>query len=626
MEVFNSSHSDAAPKKRAAVSSEYAERQVHDVRLARAFTNHRMRLIIVIVLITVALLVLRLFFLQVVKADTLQGVASTFRTRSYEQEAKRGDILDANGAVLATSEPRYNVRVDQQAIADYVEYDDEGKAINGGAAAAAAKLAPLLKRDQAELGGILLGGEKKDQWRLLAKGLTPEEWKTVSDLNIHGIFPERYMERIYPSGSVASPILGFLGQTAENPLPQGQAGIEQKYNDILAGTDGKLTVEVGPDGTIFPQAEKKETPAVNGGKVQLTIDRDLQYAAEQAVNDSVRKFGAVWGSAVVLEIGTGRILAMADSGNQDPGNTENKSPDKWGSRAVSSVVEPGSTGKIITYATALNEQKITPLSVFNAPYAYTTPDGETITDDSEHPTERMTAAGLMAKSYNTGLVQVGSLIPTETRYKYLSAFGLGQKTGVELPAEEPGLLNPYTQWDRRTNYTTMFGQAYAVTPLQLAQVASIAGSKGVKNPLHIVDGVYDKDGQLIPQKLAEKKQVITPEAADQLIKMMQGVTQKGSTGPLAKVPGYNVAGKTGTAQVLNSAGKTAALVGTFAGVVPAENPRIAVAVVVYTHSSPAYGGVIAAPVFAEVSKFAMRQLKVPPSAVPLYKYPWLEGE
>ena len=360
--------------------------------------------------------------------------------------------------------------------------------------------------------------------------------------------------------------------------------------------------------------------------MQLTIDRDLQYAAEQAVNDSVRKFGAVWGSAVVLEIGTGRILAMADSGNQDPGNSENKSPDKWGSRAVSSVVEPGSTGKIITYATALNEQKITPLSVFNAPYAYTTPDGETITDDSEHPTERMTAAGLMAKSYNTGLVQVGSLIPTETRYKYLSAFGLGQKTGVELPAEEPGLLNPYTQWDRRTNYTTMFGQAYAVTPLQLAQVASIAGSKGVKNPLHIVDGVYDKDGQLIPQKLAEKKQVITPEAADQLIKMMQGVTQKGSTGPLAKVPGYNVAGKTGTGQVLNSAGKTAALVGTFAGVVPAENPRIAVAVVVYTHSSPAYGGVIAAPVFAEVSKFAMRQLKVPPSTVPLYKYPWLEGE
>ncbi|WP_124055003.1 peptidoglycan D,D-transpeptidase FtsI family protein [Arcanobacterium ihumii] len=600
--------------------------EVNSVRYARATTNRRLRAIIAIILVMAVLLAGRLVFLQVLQADKLSSLAREFRTRSYTQEALRGDILDSNGDVLATSVPRYNVRVDQVAIKDFKQYNDDGEVIGTGAAAAAALLAPILKEDQATLGGRLLGGEKKSHWGLIKSGLTPDEWRKINDLNIHGIFPERYMQREYPNGTVAGTILGYVGQTEDDPHPQGRAGIEQSLNDVLKGVDGKLTVEVGPDGTIFPQGEISDTPAVDGRKIKLTINRDMQKVAQDAVDKSVGRFGAKWGSAVVIEIGTGRVLALADSASPNPGKLNEADPKNWGSRSVSSVVEPGSTGKIVTYSAAINEGKINPLSVFTVPSQYKTSTGEVINDVEQHATVRMTAAGIIALSYNTGLVQIGQLIEDKKRFEYMKAFGLGSKTGIELPAEEPGLLNDYTKWDRRSKFTTMFGQAYAVTPIQLAQVGSIVGSKGVKNPIHIVDGTYDEKGNYKPTVVDKAQQVISPETSDTILKMMQGVTQKGSTGQLAAVPGYNVAGKTGTAQVINSAGKTTALVGTFTGLIPAENPKIAVAVVVYTGHEPGFGGVIAAPVFADIGEFAMRQMKVPPSSVPLYKYPWYENE
>ncbi|MFC5369920.1 peptidoglycan D,D-transpeptidase FtsI family protein [Arcanobacterium bovis] len=623
-ENLRSRLSHSGVKSRQSNGSAAAERD--SMRFARTTTNRRLRAIIAIILAMAVLLVGRLVVLQVIQADQLSSLARDFRSRSYTQEALRGDILDSNGDVLATSVPRYNVRVDQVAIKDYKRYNENGDVIGTGATAAAAELAPVLKEDQATLGGRLLGGDKKTHWGLIKSGLTPDEWRKISELNIHGIFPERYMQRVYPNGSVAGSVLGYVGQTKEDPHSQGRAGIEQSLNDVLKGTDGKLTVEVGPDGTIFPQGEIVDTPAKDGRDVKLTINRDLQKVAQDAVDKSVSRFGAKWGSAVVVEIGTGRVLALADSASPNPGKLNETDPKNWGSRAVSSIVEPGSTGKIITYSAAINEGKISPLSVFTVPAAYKTSTGEVINDVENHATARMTAAGIIALSYNTGLVQIGQLVDDKKRFEYMKAFGIGEKTGIELPAEEAGLFDDYTKWDRRSRFTTMFGQAYAVTPVQLVQIAAIVGSKGVKNPIHIVDGTFDENGTYQPTVVKEAQRVISEQTSDTILKMMQGVTQKGSTGQLAAVAGYNVAGKTGTAQVINGAGKTTALVGTFTGLIPAENPKIAVAVVIYTGHEPGFGGVIAAPVFADIGEFAMRQMKVPPSTVPLYKYPWYESE
>ncbi len=571
-----------------------------------------------IILLAVLLLVGKLVYLQVVKAGELSEVASVFRERSYEQEARRGDILDANGAILAKSVTRYNVRVDQKLIKHYV-YKKNDEVMGTGAAAAAKQLSPILGIDQAELGGILLGGVEKGQWVKVAADISPDTWQEINKLDITGIYPERYMKRLYPNGKVAAPIIGFLGQTDEDTTIRGRAGIEQQFDTVLAGKNGKLTVEVGPDGTVFPYSKRQDIPSVDGRNVRLTIDRDLQQVAEKALENSVRGYKAQWGSAVVIEIATGRVLAMADS-SLDGG----KLP--WTSRAVSAVLEPGSAGKVVTYGTAINEGVVKPTDIFTNPYRYRTADGETIKDNSPHDTVNMTVSGIMAKSYNTGLVQIGTKIPAKTRYQYLRNFGFGQKTGIELPSENSGILRPYEQWDRRSNYTSMFGQSYAVTPLQLAQMAAIIGNKGMRVPVHIIDGVYDEKGNYVRARPKGQKRVLSTKSADVMLKMMQGVTQQGSTGLRAAVDKYNVAGKTGTAQVINSSGQAVANVGTFAGVIPADNPKIAMSVMVYTKQQPGYGGTLAAPVFANVAKFAMRQMHIAPSSAELYRYPWYANE
>lgn len=594
---------------------------------ASTMTGRRVAQILLIVIVATILLVTRLFYLQVVKADELSTTAREFRTRSYTQEAMRGDILDSSGAVLATSVERYNVRVNQAEIPQYVKRDENGDIEGVGAAAAAKELAPLLDMDRAELGGLLMGtDEKQSQWQLIKSDISPEKWREINALGIRGIYPERFMRREYPNGDVAGNILGYTGQTAEDETVVGRAGIEQSMDSHLAGTNGSLTVEVGPAGTVFPQGAREETPAVDGGSVQLTIDRDLQAIAQEAVQKSVDENSAQWGTAVVVEVGTGRVLALADSNSPDPSNLASVNPEDWNSRAVSAIVEPGSTGKLVTFSAAIDSGAVEPLDLYQVSSRITMPNGESIRDNDPHPTENMTVAGILAKSYNSGLVQIGDEIPDSKRYEYMLDFGLGQKTGIELPNEQAGTLTSYETWAPRTHYTTMFGQAWSLTTLQLAQIAATIGNDGVRVPLHITDGIYETDGSFTPTTVGESTQAISAETSQTMLQMMQAVTDPYSTGWLAAVDGYNVAGKTGTAQVPGPDGRLTGRVGTFAGVIPAEDPQIAVGVVIYNGAGPGYGGTTAAPVFADIAEFAMRQLKVPPSTEPLYRYPWTETE
>ncbi|MFY9262785.1 MAG: penicillin-binding protein 2 [Actinomycetaceae bacterium] len=595
-------------------------------RSARVFTNRRLTMTVVVTLIVAALLVIRLFYLQVIVAPALADTASELRTVPSEIEARRGDILDQNGAILATSVERYNVRVDQVEIASYRKYNDDDELIGTGAAAAAEDLHEILGMDQAVLGGILLGGEDKGRWELVIRDISPEKWREVNALGIPGIVPESYMQREYPNGYVAGNIVGYTGVTAEDDTLAGRAGIEATYNEHLTGIPGSRIVEVGPYGTVFPQAERIEIPAVDGQDVQLTIDRDLQNATQEALDSIVENSGAEWGAAVVIEIGTGRILALGDSSAPDPSNLAAVDPEDWNSRAVQAVFEPGSTGKVITLAALLDQEAITPTDIYVVPDNIEMPNGQSFKDNDNHPTATMTAAGIIGKSYNTGLIQMGDLIDDEVRYEYMVDFGLGQRTGIELPGEAAGMLYSWDMWDDRSRYTTMFGQAWAASTLQLGQMIAIIGNDGVSIPLHIVDGTYDADGIFTPTVQGESHQVISAEAAQITNQMLQGVTLRESTGIMAVVPGYNVAGKTGTAQVPDETGALNKRVGTFVGLIPAEAPQIAVSVVVFNARGAGYGGDTAAVAFSDIASFAMRTLGVAPSTEPLYKYPWFEEE
>lgn len=595
-------------------------------KAARAQTNKRLRLSLIVVLVVAFLLICRLFYLQVLAAPQLERTATDLRTQTYSLESKRGDILDRNGAILATSIERYNVRVDQVEIAEYRAYDDNDELTGTGAAAAASELHELLDMDEAVLGGIFLGSENKNRWQLVKADISPDEWRAINALGIRGIYPERYMQREYPNGSVGGTIIGYTGVTAEDDTLAGRAGIEQTYNDILSGEPGTLTVEVGPAGTVYPQADRVEEPAIDGGNVQLTIDRDIQLVTQEALDHTVERTGAEWGTAVVIEIGTGRILALGDTNAPDPSNLSAVDPADWNSRAVQAIVEPGSTGKIITLASLLDQGVVSPLDTFYTPDRITMPNGEQFRDSNTHDPVWLTAAGIIAYSYNTGLVQMGDLLSDEVRYDYLEKFGLGKTTGIELPGEVGGILNDYTTWDNRSRYTNMFGQGWAATTLQLGQMIAIIGNDGVKIPLHIVDGVYDRNGNFTPTVLGPSEQVISAEAARLTDEMLQGVTVEGSTGLKARVPGYNVAGKTGTAQVPGPTGELTKRVGTFVGLIPAEEPQIAVAVVVYNAAGAGYGGDTAAPAFAEIAGFTMRSMGVKPSTVDLVEFPWHRDE
>lgn len=561
----------------------------------------------------------RLVYVQALQGPDLAAEARDSRTRTSDIRAPRGDIVDADGEVLATSVERYNVGVNQQLVRNYVRKDPEtGEVLGTGAAEAAEVLAPLLDRDKAELGAELVGDST---FVYLAKGLTPEQWRDIEALNIPGIEPEETTERLYPNGSTAGNIIGFVGREG-----QGLAGLELSFDEELTGTDGSLTVEIGGTGQVIPTGLREEVPAEAGQTVHTTIDRDLQYFAQQSIDEAVAKWGAQWGAVVVEEIGTGRILAIADSNTVDPNNYQDWDQADWGSRAVQAPYEPGSTGKLPTFAAALEEDAVETDTVFTVPDTLTMPNGQTFSDNDDHPTEQLTTTGILTDSSNTGTVQIGDLIDDEVRYGYLRAFGFGERTGIELPGETSGVLREPASWDSRTRYTTMFGQGMSVSLLQNTSMVATLGNGGVRMDPHIVDGLTDGEGEFAPTEVGEGERVVSEETADQMVAMMESVAADGGTGVLGQVEGYRVAAKTGTAQIVDGSGGLSNRLGSYVGLAPAEDPQVAVGVVMYKPPGMSYGGVIAAPVFSEVTGFALRQMGVPPSTTPPATLPRTPGE
>lgn len=553
-------------------------------------------------------LLTRLGYLQLVDNENLAEAARKLRTTTVDLVAERGAITDRNGVAIAESVTRYKVFADQLLLESWkTSVDQDGdKVEKGGPAYAASLLAPLLNLDEGELTAKLTkakDAERYDQYVTIAKEVAPETWEAIRELGISGIFPETVNKRIYPSGDTAKNIIGSVGADG------GQSGLEYNLDSQLAGEKGYMTYEQSKNGYILPYNEVDEKPATQGLTVKSTLDMDIQWHAEKALDDQLKKTGGAAGSVIVQDIHTCEILALADRSTTSDDNTAVTG--RIG--AVQDIFEPGSTAKVVTMAAALETGVATPLTKYKVPYMYETSNGQVFKDSHDHPTQKLTLTGILAESSNTGTVQVGESIPKQVRYDYLYKFGFGQKTGIELGGETRGILHDADDWDGRTQYGVLFGQGMAANALQATNVFATVANDGQQCQPHLVAGSTGSDGVYIESEKSETKQIISKKTADKVLKMMESVVVEGS-GSAGSIDGYRVAGKTGTAQATGSDGTLSSYVSSFIGVAPVDDPELVVSVIIRDPQTSIWGGEVSAPVFADVMAYSLQQLRVEPSS------------
>lgn len=599
--------------------------------LSRPYVARRTRAMFIAVTVAFAICVGQLVRIQLVHGAELSREASSMRTVQSTVEAQRGNIVDKDGNVLATSVESYDIIANQKFVRQYIHrevHDRDGNVVTKksekanpgnkevivgtGAVEAARQMAPVLGMNRQELGGALVGNLG---YRVVKKKVTPQVWRRIKEMNIDGIDGIPHYLRQYPNGSTAANIIGVT-----NDKNEGVAGIERQYNKQLTGKPGHRKVEISPSGQVIPGGTEEDKAAQPGGTVHLTIDSDLQHMAQETVQKTNERFKGEWTSAVVMEIGTGKILAMAQSDTSDPFTMRDKNS-TIRIHAVEDPFEPGSTGKLVTFANALEDKVMKPTDVYTVPYEIVMPGNEKIKNSVPHPTKRLTAAGILAESANTGTVQIGSKIDRKRREQYMRKMGWGDITHIGLPAETKGLLTPAENWDQRQNYTVMFGQGVAVSQLQVVQMTAAIGNNGVLVAPRIVDSVTDASGNMTVPKQPKPRRVMSADNAATLLLMMEGVTQKGYSGYMGRVPGYRTAAKTGTSELFATKDSSAGVVASFTGVVPADQPKVAISVVCYKPQQGRYGGVVAGPVFAAIGSQIMTSMNIPPSSTPPKLYP-----
>ncbi|WP_349828434.1 peptidoglycan D,D-transpeptidase FtsI family protein [Brevibacterium litoralis] len=560
----------------------------------------RMWFLVVGCLVVMVVIAARLVAIQGMDQMQLAQQALASRLVTKTLPAERGTITAADGTVLADNAARYRLVVDQQNI-DLYE-DEDGEPL--GAWGAAEAIAPILETDP----GLVfekLDGDRR--WNPVAEGLTAEVWGEIRALGIPGLTTEEYSIRTYPAGAVGGNLLGFVSTDGE-----ALAGLELKYDDVLQGVDGEQQYERGARGDYIPLGDSNITPAVDGQGLRTTIDPTIQYYAQQAIGDAVAEHEAEWGSVVIREPDTGRVLAVAEAPSVDPNDYGSSEIEDMGARSFTHLFEPGSTAKMITAAALIEEGLVTPETEFTVPYEWTAPNDEVFKDSHSHPDQKLTFAGIMAESSNTGTILAGDELSLEQRHDYLSDFGFGQRSAVDFPGGTGGILHPVEDWDGRTKYTVMFGQGVAATAIQTAEAFSVIANDGVAVPTQLVSGTVGSSGAVTPVDPGEGTRVVSADTAAQVSAMLEGVVAEGTGGPAA-VPGYRVAGKTGTSQAPSDSGGYDGYTSSFVGYAPAEDPEVVVSVTLQRPRKGYYGGTSAAPVFSDVTGFTLRHLGVPPS-------------
>ena len=570
--------------------------------------QERIRKIVAFALVVLLLFALRLIDLQAIRASGYVDRAQNELTKSATLLAPRGTIYDVNGVELARSVSAINIAVDQMLINDPLT--------------AANLVAPILGMTPDQLLPQIIGTKR---YVIIAKDVTPAIWEkiytVVSNYNktvmaqkkgiskrISGFIPERSYIRDYPSGSLTASLIGII-----NDAGVGASGVESSLNPMLSGVNGEYRYANGR-GSIIPGSQEVQVEAKSGTSIRLTIDQDVQWVAQNAINQAVSSSRAKSGTVIVMDPKTGHILAQASAPTFDPNSTKKITLDTLNNPAVQEVYEPGSTGKVITVAAALEEQKITPNTVFTVPYSMKIYD-RTFSDHEKHPTEQMTTTKLLAVSSNTGSIKIGQLLGKDKLYSYLRKFGIGESTNSKIAGESAGILHPVKDWSGVSLPTISFGQGYSVTALQSTSVFATIANNGIKVNPTILAGVVDQSGRYTPAKKVEGIRVLSDETAVKMRLMMEGVVSKTGTAPSAAISGYRVAGKTGTAQRYSTAcGCYSGYTATFIGFAPADAPKYVVSVTIQDPKGMHWGGVLAGPVFKKVMSFVLQNEKVKPTA------------
>ncbi|HSK47788.1 MAG TPA: penicillin-binding protein 2 [Coriobacteriia bacterium] len=532
----------------------------------------------------------RLVWIQTVRASTYAERAFNQRLKDIELPPRRGTIYDREGEPLAVSVEARTIFVSPNRIADK----------EGVARALADTLGGSVRTYRKKLA-------KKSGFEYVARKVDLDRATALEKLDLEGVgFLDDY-RRLYPSGELACQILGFVGVDDE-----GLEGIEREYNDTLGGVPGVILGERDPQGRPIPGGIQKEIDATHGHDVVLTIDKDIQYETQVQLAAAVKKWKAKSGSVVIMNPKTGEIYAMASTPGFNPNTYGKAKASAVRNKPLSDAYEPGSTLKCLTASAVVDRGYYTPKSKFTLPPTLNV-GGRTIHEAHGRGTVRWSLTEIVTHSSNVGTVKLGLKLGIDGLYDSFSRFGLTEKTGVDFPGEAIGWLPKPDQWSASSIGNIPFGQGVSVTPLQLSRAVAGIANQGVMPTPHFLLDVPNEDSE---PKGWPRKRAISEKAAAQVTGMLTAVVTEG-TGGEAAVPGYTVAGKTGTAQKALSGGRGYSggkYVGSFIGFLPAEDPEVLVCVTMDEPANSIYGGTVAAPTFARLAQFTVEHLKVPPSS------------
>jgi cell division protein FtsI (penicillin-binding protein 3) len=550
----------------------------------------RRYLLLLFLLAGFGVILFRLVNLHVLQAAELTARADRQHQKTVTLEGARGTVTDRHGKVLA-------MNVEVPSIFGVPTSLDSP-------ATAARSLSPVLhiRREEIEK---KLRQDKHFVW--LARKVEPEQGRRLEQLSIDGIGMVMEGRRFYPKGPLLAHVLGFVGMDG-----MGLEGLERRYESQLHGEKRLTILQRDALGrTVFPKGLREQVPAT-GQALTLTVDEVIQYIAEKELEEAVDHARAKSGTIIVMEPQSGAILAMAVSPRFDPNAVASLTADRWRNRALTDTYEPGSTMKVVVAAAALEERVMMPGSMLFGENGRMTVANTTIHDHEK--LGWMTFAQMIQKSSNIGAAKTGMLLGEQRVYRYLQAFGFGQRTDIDLPGEVAGLLKSPREWGRRSLASISMGQEVGVTPLQMLSAVSAIANDGVLMRPYVVAEVRDHKGQAVKDVLPQvKRRVVSPATARTLTTILEGVVTNG-TGGKAAIPGFRVAGKTGTAQKVDprtGAYSSALSIGSFVGFVPADAPRLAIIVVIDEPQGEAWGGVVAAPVFRRVGEQVLTYMGVP---------------
>ncbi len=533
----------------------------------------------------------RLVYVQIVKGPEYAAAASSQRTRDITVSPERGFIYDREGEVLAESMEARTIYAVPDAVKDKP--------------AAAAAIANAIGGDAAVYEERL---SRDSGFVYIARKVDVAQAGALKELGLEGLGFLEDSRRVYPSNELACQVLGFVGVDDE-----GLSGLELYYEELLGGAPGRLIGERDSKGRPIPGGITYEEEAVDGEDIVLTIDKDIQYQTQVALNEAVERWGAKAGSVVVMDPRNGEILAMASSPQFNPNRFAEGDEEAFRNRAIVDTYEPGSTIKSLTAAAVIDAGLYGPDSVFELPPTIQI-GGRTIHESHDRAAVSWTLTDIVTQSSNVGAVKLGLALGEESLYDYFSRFGLTEKTGVDFPGEVKGWLGTPDSWSPSSLATITFGQGVSMTPLQLARaLGAIANGGNLVTPHFLKESSVETDKA--PRLVTER--AISEETARQMRVVLTDVVNEG-TGSAAAVPGYEVAGKTGTAQKARTDGKAGyaqgKYVASFSGFLPAEDPRVLIIVNIDEPSNSIYGGTVAAPTFARIAAYCVDHLKIPPGS------------